>query len=160
MTKVGHEQARELGHHLREENIKHIFASPFYRTVQTAHGVSQVLNLDLKLESGACEWLNRDWYGARAPQWKTADEIMKEMQNVDVSYSAFGDVVFPETKVKLRERAKRTVSLITDNYLKGDGNILIVGHGSSVEAMVLGLVPGVQMEWVTCKFPTFFLARE
>ena len=61
-----------------------------------------------------------------------------------------GDVVFPETKLGLRERAKRTVWLL-ERCVKEGEDVLIVGHGSSVEALTLGLVPEADMEWVTCK---------
>ena len=54
-------QAQELGQRLVGERIRHIFASPFLRTVQTADRVAQILDLPIKIESGLGEWLNPDW---------------------------------------------------------------------------------------------------
>jgi broad specificity phosphatase PhoE len=45
-------QAQQLAKRLNHEKIKHIFASPFLRTVQTANAVAEVLNLPIKLETG------------------------------------------------------------------------------------------------------------
>jgi len=45
----------------QREDIAHIFASPFLRTVQTANQVAEALDLPIKLESGLSEWLNSAW---------------------------------------------------------------------------------------------------
>lgn len=54
-------QAAELGQRLKSENIKHLFASPFLRTIQTANEVAQIMNLEMKLEAGLSEWHNSQW---------------------------------------------------------------------------------------------------
>jgi broad specificity phosphatase PhoE len=54
----GEIQAQELGHKLKSAPIAHIFASPFLRTVQTAHIIADILNLPIKLEAGFSEWLS------------------------------------------------------------------------------------------------------
>jgi len=41
----------QLGQRLKREDIAHIFASPFLRTVQTANQVAEALDLPIKLES-------------------------------------------------------------------------------------------------------------
>ena len=42
---------------LQEENIRHIYASPFLRTVQTAHQVASVLSVPVRVEYGLSEGL-------------------------------------------------------------------------------------------------------
>jgi len=53
--------SHQLGQRLKREDIAHIFASPFLRTVQTANQVAEALDLPIKLESGLSEWLNSAW---------------------------------------------------------------------------------------------------
>lgn len=62
LTQKGLAQARALGRHLKNKDVTHIFASPFYRTVQTANQVAQELGLPMKIEPGLGEYLNEDWF--------------------------------------------------------------------------------------------------
>ena len=55
-------QAKETGVRLRGEGIQHIFASPFLRTLETAHHIAEALDLPVKIEHGACEWMNPEWF--------------------------------------------------------------------------------------------------
>ena len=41
----------------QDENIQHIYASPFLRTVQTAHQVADVLSVPVRIEYGLSEGL-------------------------------------------------------------------------------------------------------
>ena len=54
----------ETGTRLRHEGIEHIFASPFIRTVETAYHIAEALDLSVKIEHGAHEWLGADWVPA------------------------------------------------------------------------------------------------
>ncbi len=76
LSEDGVVQAQELAQRLRAENITHIFASPFFRTVQTAHQVAEVLNLPIKIESGLSEWLNSDWMPSM-PEKLSIDALQK-----------------------------------------------------------------------------------
>lgn len=42
---------------MQDENIRHIYASPFLRTVQTAHQVADVLSVPVRVEYGLSEGL-------------------------------------------------------------------------------------------------------
>ena len=42
---------------MQNENIRHIYASPFLRTVQTAHQVADVLSVPVRIEYGLSEGL-------------------------------------------------------------------------------------------------------
>ena len=52
ISEDGKVQAQQLARRLKGENISHIFASPFLRTVQTANYVAEALSLSINLESG------------------------------------------------------------------------------------------------------------
>ena len=53
-------QAKETGIRLREEGIQHIFASPFLRTIETAHHIAEAVDLSVKIEQeGAVELARR-----------------------------------------------------------------------------------------------------
>ena len=56
LSEDGFIQAKQLGKCLQKENISHIFASPFLRTIQTASEVAKILDLPIKLEAGIGEW--------------------------------------------------------------------------------------------------------
>lgn len=77
LTERGVRQATDLGKHLSDCNIRHIFASPYSRVSQTAAAASAAMKnpLPINVESGACEWLNGDWYPSAPhvslfPAWK------------------------------------------------------------------------------------------
>ena len=53
----GVRQAIETGARLKDETINHLFASPFLRTLETAHYIAEAINLEIKVEYGASEWL-------------------------------------------------------------------------------------------------------
>src|ERR1043166_781910 len=57
-------QAQALGKRLAQHGapIHHLFASPFLRTVQTAFHVAEAIDAQIKIEHGACEWLNPVWF--------------------------------------------------------------------------------------------------
>ena len=61
----GIEQARKLGQRLADAAIAHVYASPFLRTVHTAHCVARAVNRPLVLEPGLAEWMNPAWFDAR-----------------------------------------------------------------------------------------------
>lgn len=159
LSKRGKEQATDLGKKLASLNIKHVFASPFTRCVNTAVNAAAVIDPTLKvnIEPGACEWLNRLWYRKteRGPIWRSLDGLAEEFPNINKDYKSVFPMShnfdgFPESTRGLMDRCVETAKAIVENVV-GDGNILIVGHGSSVEAFYVTLVPGLPIKPVTCK---------
>lgn len=131
-------QAQELAARLKSENIAHIFASPFLRTVQTASEVAKVLDLPIKLEAGVCEWLNSSWMDA-SPETHPQELLAQEYPMIDWEYKSLVTPQYPETETKLYRRTADTVSKLVQNFSE---NILIVGHGASVLGLAKGLVGG------------------
>ena len=132
----GFVQAAELGQRLRTENIKHIFASPFLRTVQTANEVAKVLNLSIKLEAGLGEWHNGEWM-TESPKIQTQEFLTAEYPTIDWSYQAYLYPQYPET---IEDVNRRTAATVRQLVFKYDEDILIVGHGASVYGAALSLV--------------------
>lgn len=130
-------QAQQLAKRLKKENIAHIFASPFLRTVQTAYAVAQVLDLPIKLETGLSEWLNPDWM-TEEPERLSIPALAELFPRIDISYTPRIAAKYPETREKMRERSGQTARCLAAEFFPE--NILLVGHGASVLGGTIGLV--------------------
>lgn len=133
----GEQQALSLANRLKSENIRHIFASPFLRTVQTAQIVSNILNLSVKIEWGLSEWLNPDWMTAM-PETTPVEILQKNYPGIDLNYVSRIQPEYPETELKLRERTAKTINQILTEFSE---DILIIGHSPSIIAIGLALNP-------------------
>lgn len=131
-------QAQELAERLKSENIAHIFASPFLRTIQTANQVASALDLPIKLEAGLSEWLNPEWM-TEFPQTHPRELLKLEFPRIDWSYTSRVIPQYPETKEIMIQRAQETARRLLAEFSE---DILLVGHGASVEGATWGLVEG------------------
>lgn len=129
-------QAKETGIRLCNEGIQHIFASPFLRTVETAHHIAEALDLSIKIEHGACEWLNPDWF-TDSPVYVPLDEMHERFPRIDETYESMFSPKFPESPEELKARCQEASLLLVDTYRS---DILIVGHGASVGGFTQGLM--------------------
>jgi broad specificity phosphatase PhoE len=132
-------QAAELGQRLKSENIKHLFVSPFLRTIQTAHEVAQVINLPMKLEAGLSEWHNSEWM-TESPEIHPQELLATAYPTINWSYQSQIYPQYPETKADVNQRTAATVKQLLSKY---DEDILIVGHGASVFGVTQGLVADI-----------------
>ena len=130
-------QARELGHRLKAENIAHIFASPFLRTIQTANEVAHILNLPIKLEAGLGEWHNPDWM-SETPEIHPPEFLAARYPSIDWDYQSIVTPQYPESEEEVNRRTSTTVQKLVAKFSE---EILIVGHGASVWGGTRGLVP-------------------
>jgi broad specificity phosphatase PhoE len=130
-------QAQQLAKRLKKENISHIFASPFLRTVQTANAVAEMLNLPIKLETGLSEWLNPVWM-TEEPERLSTPALAKLFPRIDTSYTPRIAAKYPETHEKVRERSGQTARCLATEFFPQD--ILLVAHGASVLGGAMGLV--------------------
>ena len=138
-------QAQHLANRLKHEEIHHIFASPFLRTVQTAAAVASVLDLPIKLETGLSEWLNPDWM-TEEPERHSIEELLEIYPYIDVSYTPQIAVNYPETRQKMRQRSAQTARCLANEY--SPENILLVAHGASVLGAAMGFVGDLAVEKV------------
>ena len=129
-------QAAELGQRLKSEQIKHIFASPFLRTIQTANEIAQILALPIKLEAGLGEWHNGEWM-TESPETHPQDFLQQKFPLIDWNYQSHLHPQYPETEDDVNRRTATTVKQLVSEYSE---DILIVGHGASVYGATQGLV--------------------
>ncbi|WP_353931141.1 histidine phosphatase family protein [Okeanomitos corallinicola TIOX110] len=130
-------QAQQLAQRLKTENIKHIFASPFLRTVQTANAVAEALDLDIRLETGLSEWLNPEWM-TDEPERLSTPELKALFPRIDTGYTAQIAAKYPETHEQVRYRSAQTARCLAAEYWPND--ILLVAHGASVLGAAMGFV--------------------
>lgn len=138
LSEDGVEQAKQLGQRLVGEGIRHIFASPFLRTVQTANEVANILDLPIQLESGLSEWLNPDWMST-VPERQPLAELQEHFPRINPNYSSRVIAYYPETNERVMQRTAQTVQRLVAEFSE---DILLVGHGASVVGCTQGLVGG------------------
>lgn len=136
LTERGVAQAHALGIRLKDAGLTHIFASPFYRTCETANEVSKVTGIPIFVEPGLGEFLNRDWFENR-PQLKSITELKEKFSTIDPTYEPEVSCRFPETRDDVIVRATITARILSAKY--GGATILLVGHGMTCEFMARGL---------------------
>jgi broad specificity phosphatase PhoE len=129
-------QAAELGQRLKSENIKHLFVSPFLRTIQTANEVAQVINLAMKLEAGLSEWHNSEWM-TQSPEIHPQAWLATKYPAINWNYQSQIYPQYPETKADVNRRTAATIKRLLSQY---NEDILIVGHGASVFGVTQSLV--------------------
>lgn len=129
-------QAQELAQRLSAEKIDHLIASPFLRTIQTAHIVADTLDITIKLEAGLSEWHNPDWMSEK-PQIHSQSELESFYPRIDWNYRSQILPQYPETEQEVFSRMKLTAQTITQQF---SGNILLIGHGISVVGIAQGLL--------------------
>ncbi|GMT01585.1 hypothetical protein PENTCL1PPCAC_23759, partial [Pristionchus entomophagus] len=137
LSQRGRAQAQELGKRFRNEAIAQVFASPFDRTIETAHVIVEMnenKNLNVKPEPGLCEAL---YLCAKpAPSFWDAKELKEKFPRVDEEYDpVFSKYTLPKEGCGDDEcvpRLKTTIERLVQRYA---GPILLVGHGASIGAI-------------------------
>lgn len=138
----GFEQAQKLAHRLTQTDINRIVASPFLRAVQTAHAVAAALDQPVLLEPGLGEWLNADWF-AETPEILDPETMAERFEWVELSHPPCLTPTHPESHSAMFERMGRTARCLIRRYDDAD-ELLLVGHGATVQGVLLGLVGDVE----------------
>lgn len=138
ISETGVQQAMETAQYLRGRGIRHLFASPFYRTLQTADAIAEALDLRINVEYGLFEWLNPAWI-PEFPAILTPDEAAAAFPRINPHYWSYSGPGFPEPDehVHVYSRVKPAIDGIVEDY---DGAIAIVGHGASMHQAARSLV--------------------
>ncbi len=136
LAETGVQQATELGRRLAGEGIAAVFASPFLRTVQTAHHVAEAVDRPIFIERGFCEWLNHSWY-PEMPDLLGPAEMARRFPRVDARYRSCVNPTYPEIWEEMEARSALAATLITSRY---PHDLLIVGHGATVMGICNGLL--------------------
>jgi broad specificity phosphatase PhoE len=139
----GKVEIEKLALRLEDEPINHIIASPFLRTIQTAHILAEKLDLNIKLEAGLGEWHNPDWM-TETPVIHPREELENIYPRIDWNYRSQIIPKYPETEAMVFKRMKKIVQLLMAEF---KGNLLLIGHSISVIGIGKGLLgEDVEME--------------
>lgn len=131
LSRSGHQQAQELAHRLQDQPVDLIFASPFYRTLQTASYSASTLGLSLRPEWGIAEHLlelNDD------PDIITSAEAVVEFPHLDQQHVSVLRPTYPESTEVACGRAATAVRVLADQY--SGQNLLFVSHATIVVGIV------------------------
>lgn len=145
----GRLHAQRLAHHLRDEDIGHLFSSPFLRAMETADAIAQVLDLRIKIDGGFSEWLNREWFAA-PPRLLSQAQRGARFPRIDRAYAARGAAHHGESGEDALRRAGTTAVRIASEF---DGRLLIVGHGASVLGATAGLLGRTSLAAIEATLP-------
>jgi len=135
----GEEQARQLGRRAATLTVDRILASPFLRTVQTAHFVADAADESVLLEPGLGEWYNPDWFDA-SPDPLPTSTLTDRFERVVGAPPPCREPQYPESKHECLARVGATAQCLVDRF--GDESLLLVGHGITVQGVLHGLVDG------------------
>ena len=135
----GLEQAGETAERLMNENIKYIFSSPFYRTLQTASAVAEKLKVEICVESGFSEWLKAEEF-KYMPDLYNLDDMKNEFPLINREYKSIVSAEYPESREELDERTEKALEKIIEKY---KSNILIISHGSPIKSIYKSLIKTV-----------------
>jgi ubiquitin-associated SH3 domain-containing protein len=140
ITEMGYVSSQMIGRGMRlnRVNVATIYCSPALRCVQTAFGLLKTLNAPCKIrvEPGLFEWLA--WYDT-PPTWMSRDEMEAAGYPIDTSYRSYVDAGtlfkthLKETSAQHYERNHSVIQHILNNNPE-KGAILIIGHGTSLDA--------------------------
>ncbi len=144
LAEQGRDEAQRLAQRLADElgsahRVAAVYASPFLRTVQTAHPIAEALDVPLRLDAGAGEWLHPEWFDGVPPLLPHV-ELDERFERLDLSYQS-PPMRYPE----LWRDCCRRAAAAAHRLVAGGDDLVVIGHGASVKGMVAalrGLDPG------------------
>lgn len=134
----GERQAQEAGTSLKGQPLHRIFASPFLRTIQTAHHIADAVDLPVALEPGIGEILPTL---PEVPAIVPEEERRQRFARVDGTYTPVGRLIYPESEIEGYRRSAQTVQQLAD--IHPNHNLLFVTHAAPVIGIVRHLT-GIQ----------------
>ncbi|MCL5279716.1 MAG: histidine phosphatase family protein [Planctomycetes bacterium] len=138
LTAAGIREAQQLAQRVAREPIAYLYSSPYLRAVHTAYWCAEALGLSIRIEAGFGEWRNAEWF-AYLPRTHALRELKERFPTVDDHYRSLVEPGFPESK---SESIRRFGWTIDETLRRTVGNLLIVGHGATVEGIGMTLLHG------------------
>lgn len=160
LTKEGISVARYLGYGLNDVNFRTAYCSDLRRTRQTAHIILDAKNQndvpiieipglrEVCFGSFEADFNHIMWNSAALYLHHTSVESMiKAIMEKEISYRDVLDAVKQLDKMGIAEdfseveaRTQESLTeIVNKESLEGDANILVISHGMSILAMLLGL---------------------
>lgn len=134
----GEQQAQEAGRSLAGQPVHRIFASPFLRTIQTAHHIADAVDLPVALEPGIGEILPTV---QEMPALLPEEECFARFPRLRNGHPPVGVLAYPESEAEGYRRTGETVAHLAD--ANPDANLLFVTHAAPVIGIVRHLT-GIQ----------------
>jgi len=136
LTPLGIRQASKLGEYLKSKGFHgRIYASPFYRTLQTAQFAAYALNMKFYPEPGMQEFAPTDDDAPKpvriVKQGMTPEQANQQFPGLLLKNPRF---VYPWRVADENSdaRTKRVQKMLKAIFAEYDGDILLVGHGAIV----------------------------
>lgn len=160
LTKEGIDSARYLGYGFSDIVFRTAYCSDLRRTKQTAQiilgakGQEDIPIVELSGLREACfgsfeaDFNQTMWYSAALYlHYTSVDEMAKAIQDRELGYAEVLDAIkaidklgIAESYAQVEARTQESLREIAENESQsGDGNILVIAHGMSILAMLLGL---------------------
>lgn len=147
LSEDGKIQAQQLAERLKSEKIQEIIASPFLRTIETAHIIAETLDLTVKLEAGLGEWHNPDWM-SYPPEIHPREELENTYPRIDWGYSSQIFPLYPENETQVLNRMQKIGQLLVNSH---GTRILLVGHSMTILGISQGLInKNIQIKTPLC----------
>ncbi|MGB9779388.1 MAG: histidine phosphatase family protein [Caldanaerobacter sp.] len=135
LSELGIKQADLLAKRLEEENIEIIYSSDLKRAYMTAEIIAERIKIPFYKEKEFREMSFGVWEGL------TAEEIEKNYTGLYSLWKKDPVQVFIEKGETLKQVQSRMLKKTWEIVEKNRGkNILIVSHGTSIKALILGLL--------------------
>lgn len=135
LSDIGHQQAQDVAQSITAQiekenlNVRHVLASPFLRTMQTALPTSTRLKLPIKKEESVWET------GCRKPPPNHQDGF-----NLDPTHLSAFTPTCGERSANFRPRLARSAAHLRKAFPVGSGDICIFSHADPVAYLVTELV--------------------
>lgn len=160
LTKEGIDSARYLGYGFSDIKFRTVYCSDLRRTRQTAQiimgakGQEDIPVIELPGLREACfgsfeaDFNKTMWYHAALYlHYTSVEEMFKDILDKKIGYHQVLDAVkildttgAAEGFAQVEARTQESLKEIAENEIQyGDGNILVISHGMSILAMLLGL---------------------
>jgi broad specificity phosphatase PhoE len=135
LSDAGRDQARRLGHRLRQEAITATFASPMRRTMETARLVVEPHQIAVTPVDGIREIAHGRWEGKRRDQ--VEKEFPEEYQRYEEDPFSFAPVD-GESGLQVTARALPALLKIVQEH--SSGCIVIVSHKATIRLLLSSLL--------------------
>jgi len=137
LTDLGRWAAWRVGRRFAESSgaIDSVYASPFFRAVETADEICREIDRQFVLEPGLSEHRNADWFDAD-PETVPHGKLAEWFDTIRLDHDPQGIPTFPESHKEAMDRIGDTAQRIVAD---ATGTVLLVGHGITIGGVVQGL---------------------
>lgn len=135
LSDAGREQARLLGHRLAHEKVAAVYASPFKRTVETAHLVAEPAGLGVETLDAVREIAHGRWEG------KTRADVEQEFPGEYARWEEDPYSFAPEGGESGLQVTARALPALLDLVQRHEGaRFIVVSHKATIRLLLSSLL--------------------